>query len=267
MKIAFIGDSYCAQPVFESALSHYRPYQYLVAQEYSAKIIAIGRSSGCLFHSYEDLLDVVDEADYTIFCITALHRLVNRYKLGLNFSSVEQYMITGIDTSWQAIADERHEQFMDPMVATKWNDSFSFGQHIPKKLLDNIYNAANNYFEFLWYDEFGLYIHKCILRDIDQLMIEKKKKCIWFPCFENSMQKYVPKSGPITDTVLQKISDAELKKLHRPVRAAFDTVDYRPNHFNFENNKNMANLIIDIIKKDNFSPHEIKMEDYFEVLK
>jgi hypothetical protein len=261
MKIAFIGDSFCAQPFFDNGNKSYRAYQYLVAQEYSAKIIAIGRSSGCLFHSYEDLLDVVDKADYTIFCITDLHRLVNRYKLGLNFSSVEQYMITGIDSIWQH--HERDEQFMDPMDVYNLNDSFSSGQHISKKLLDNIYNAANNYFEFLWYDDFSLYIHKCILRDIDQLMIEKKKKCIWFPCFENSMQKYVPKSGPIADIVLQKISDAELKKIHPRVRRK--AIDHRPNHLSKENNQNRANLIINIIERDAFNAHEIKMKDYFGV--
>lgn len=239
MKIAFIGDSFCAGGDRPNGNKNYRAYQYLVAQEYSAKIIAIGRSSGCLFHSYEDLLDVVDETDYTIFCITNPHRLVNRYKLGLNYHSVEQYMITGIDNSWQV------------------NDR----QHIPKKLLDNIYNAANNYFEFLHYDEFGLYIHKCILHDIDKLMLQKKKKCIWFPCFEKSMQKYVPKSGPIADTVLQKISDAELKKIHPRVRR--EASDHRPNHFNLENNKNMANLIINIIERDAFDAYEIEMEQYF----
>ena len=39
--------------------------------------------------------------------------------------------------------------------------------------------------------------------------------------------------------------------------------DKRENHFNEENNKNMANLIIDVIKNDNFNPREIKIEDYF----
>jgi hypothetical protein len=36
---------------------------------------------------------------------------------------------------------------------------------------------------------------------------------------------------------------------------------------NEENNNNMANLIIDIINNDNFTPKEINMEKYFEILK
>ena len=36
---------------------------------------------------------------------------------------------------------------------------------------------------------------------------------------------------------------------------------------NKENNKTLASLVIDVIKSNNFTPREIKMEDYFEVLK
>ena len=278
MKIAFIGDSFCAYPFFESnrpssaslasdgtsiRQDEYRPYQYLVAQEYDAEIIAIGRASGCLYHSYEDLLKVVDEVDYIVFCITDPHRLVNRHKLGLNHSSVKQYATTGRDFSSLSVCGENTEYFTSLDLEDKPSP--------PKKLLDNIYNAANNYFEFLYFDDFHEFVQIRILEQLDMLMLQmrirKKKKCIWFPCFDYSMQGYIPKSGPIADTVLITISDAELKKLHPRPRGAFDITDPRLNHFNEENNRNMARLIIDIIKKDNFSPYEIKMEDYFEVLK
>jgi len=224
MKIAFIGDSYCA---------NIKPggWPFIVAKEFNADIIAQGLNGRALFHSYEVLLEVVDQADYIIFCITEPNRLPNKDKKDIN-------------------------------IANSWDlDDY------PIDCSDKMYEAIKGYYNHIISFDWHKVAQKGLLMQIDELMLQKKKNCIWFPCFENSMQKYVPKSGPITDTVLQKISDAELKKLHRPVRAAFDTVDYRPNHFNFENNKNMANLIIDIIKKDNFSPHEIKMEDYFEVLK
>jgi hypothetical protein len=81
------------------------------------------------------------------------------------------------------------------------------------------------------------------------------------------MREYVPKSGPIADTELIKISNAELKNLHPRVRVEGSPRDPRPNHLSKENNQNMANLIIDIIERDAFDVHEIKMEDYFEVLK
>ena len=39
--------------------------------------------------------------------------------------------------------------------------------------------------------------------------------------------------------------------------------DGRRNHFNTENNHKMAELVLNIVKNDNFSPNVIKMEDYF----
>jgi len=239
MKIAFVGDSFCQDVAVEHCVY---PYPYLIAEQYNADIVQQGRGGCCLFHSYEDLLNIVDEADYIIFCITQPERLANKHRFGLNNSSVEHYTTRG--PVWPYGSDDDYAD----------------------ELLDNIYNTAKNYYEFLYDFNFQQYVHNCILRDIDQLMIEKKKKCIWFPCFENSMQEYVPKSGPIADTELIKISNAELKKLYRLQRAAFDTTDHK-NHMNVRNNRNMAKMIINIIETDNFSPYEIKMEDYFEVLK
>jgi hypothetical protein len=99
---------------------------------------------------------------------------------------------------------------------------------------------------------------------IDKLMLEKKKKCIWFPCFVHSMKwpaigtaiasrKFIPKSGPCANIPLNSISAAE-------------AYDGRENHFREENNNNMANLIIDIINNDAFNVYEIQMQDYFEIL-
>jgi hypothetical protein len=86
-------------------------------------------------------------------------------------------------------------------------------------------------------------------------------------------QYYIPKSGPYTKLDLDYISHQELihqtslseAEIFNKINVSGDAD--RRNHFNKENNQNMARLIIDIIKNDNFSPHEIKMEDYFEVLK
>jgi hypothetical protein len=73
-------------------------------------------------------------------------------------------------------------------------------------------------------------------------------------------------SGPSANIPLFEISHLELKM---DKRFTDDGIDYqekndnRLNHFNDENNINMANLIINIINNDDFTPTEIKMEEYF----
>jgi hypothetical protein len=39
--------------------------------------------------------------------------------------------------------------------------------------------------------------------------------------------------------------------------------EWRPNHLSEQNNKNMANFIIDVIKQDDFTPRELDMKKYF----
>ena len=79
MKIAFVGDSYCADVnrYFNSDEIIDRPlwlsFQEIVAQHYNAEIIMKGTRGLALFHAYETLLEVIDDADYIIFCLSLIH--------------------------------------------------------------------------------------------------------------------------------------------------------------------------------------------------
>jgi hypothetical protein len=255
MKIAFIGDSYCADIDNGSWLG-------LVVKEYNAEIICKGRGGTAQFHAYEDLLEIVDEADYIIFCITTYSRLPNRFGIP-------------IDTYWLEMNAWDMKKLMTnvPQDLDYHNNREQTDWHHEKAI-----KAAELYYNDLISFKFHQVAQKGILMQMDELMIEKKKKCIWFPCFENdlSMQEYIPKSGPISSHNLSHIANLEKSEIGRTVNSATHYPngtlkstgrDSRSNHFNVRSNHSMAKLIINIINKDDFTPGEIKMENYFKVLK
>jgi hypothetical protein len=239
MKIAFCGDSFCAN----ADNINYSTYPYLLALQ-GADIILKGMPGNPLYHSYMSLLEVIDKADYIIFCITEPSRLANKESLPICYGSIAgEFPLTINDVPW--------------------SDYFS----IPGSELIKLMQSARNYYKDVMSYEFHEMAQKGILMQIDELMLQKKKKCIWFPCFDYSMQGYIPKSGPTADTDLKRISKLELKWLSLQEQIDIETEDPRPNHFDVRNNRNMAELIINIINKDDFTPKMIKMEEYFEVLR
>jgi hypothetical protein len=237
MKIAFIGDSFCANYGSGSWLD-------IVLKEYNAEMLCQGRGGTALFHAYEDLLGIINEADYIILCITDAFRIPNRF--GIPF-----------DPTWLSRISWNFKKLLGNP------GSFLIGEQHEKAV-----KAGKWYYNEIMSFEFHQVAQKGILMQMDELMLQKKKKCIWFPCFEDdmSMQSYVPKSGPIANNHLVDVAAL-------PGEAYADKIGGLPghdshlNHFNTENNRNMAQVVIDIIETNNFSPHEIKMEDYFEVLK
>jgi len=236
MKIAFIGDSFCANYGSGSWLD-------IVLKEYNAEMLCQGRGGTALFHAYEDLLGIINEADYIILCITDAFRIPNRF--GIPF-----------DPTWLSRISWNFKKLLGNP------GSFLIGEQHEKAV-----KAGKWYYNEIMSFEFHQVAQKGILMQMDELMLQKKKKCIWFPCFEDdmSMQSYVPKSGPIANNHLVDVAAL-------PGEAYADKIGGLPghdshlNHFNTENNRNMAQVVIDIIETNNFSPHEIKMEDYFEVL-
>jgi hypothetical protein len=80
---------------------------------------------------------------------------------------------------------------------------------------------------------------------------------------------YVPVSGPSTPIPLNYLSVQELIEQNLSEQEILYKIghDNRRNHLNKENNRSMANLIIDVIQNDAFDAYEIKMQDYFEVLR
>ena len=226
MKIAFVGDSFCAN---DTAFP-YPSYLYLL--ENKMEIILEGRPGNPLFHSYEELLTIIDIADYIVFCVTEPSRLPNKHSFPI--------CLGVLDNDFQLLHKEQ-----------PWSEFYS----VPPSAIKRILNSATAYYEDIISYEFHTMAQKGILMQIDELLLQKKKKVIWFPCFNDSMQEYIPKSGPVGDMSLHSISGN-----HPPN-------DKRPNHFSQQSNENMANLIINIIDSNDFTPKEIKMKDYFEILK
>jgi hypothetical protein len=222
MKIAFVGDSYCADIGKET-------WPGIVAKESDAKIIAKGLGGRHLFHSYEILLEVVDEADYTVFCVSEPFRLPNRYSADIKKNSGTSFLETEAPGG--------------------------------KKLMEKIQTAITYYYTHLISFDWHEVAQKGLLMQIDELMLQKKKKCIWFPCFNSSMCGFIPKSGPYASTILADVC----APYHEPA-PFIDPVLISPflNHFDKTGNRIIANLIIDIIERDAFDAYEIEMEQYFK---
>ena len=159
----------------------------------------------------------------------------------------------------------------------------------PPRAANPLREAAFHYYKHIFHENYHSMAQIGILMQMDQLMIQKQKKCIWFPCFVNSMQGYMPQSGPISNIHLGDISYKELdtRWMHRE---RLEEGAYRPKppmfthawakkvahkdtikkdlyitkcHMNEKNNICMANVVIDIIDSDDFSSRTIAMEDYF----
>ena len=225
-SIAFCGDSFCK--IYDE--QPYQGWPNLLWHHYDANIVCDGMAGCALIHSYEKLLPVVDKADYVIFCITDPARLPNREALPMFYNP----------RPWIGCSGDRGPP-------------------------STIEQSALKYYKHIFYEEYHNMAQKGILMQIDELMVQKQKKCIWFPCFENSMQEYIPQSGPIADISLGEISFNEYKNKGFSKKKYSDVKieDDRICHLSEENNIKMANLIIDIIKNDNFNPKEIKLGDYF----
>jgi len=221
MKIAFVGDSFCAESGEDPTRwdfrdgTEYPAWTTLILKEYNATAIQLGIGGDCLFHSYFTLLDHIDDADLIIFCVTEPNRLANIDMLPMNFAVIED-----IDKS---------------------------GCFDDVSLSKDIKDAALKYYKHLFSYEFHKAAHLGILMQADQLILEKKKKCIWFPGFPNSVPDYKITSGPIGTTPL--ITFAEENHPLIP----------HSNHFSKEQNENMFTLIKDIIDKDAFEPKPIDM--------
>ena len=255
MKIAFCGDSFCADvgmtfwgdTVGHKTKVQYPTWPFLIAKEFSGTIMCRGIPGNALFHAYERLLPVVNQTDYVMFCITDPHRIANKHGLPLTVGNTK---------------------YLLDLVSCGKADWVANEYCVTNKIVEKTLRAGDAYYTDIMSYEFHEMAHKGILMQIDKLMLETRKKCIWFCCFDSSMQGYIPKSGPTINTNLSDISNSELKHLSQTEQDKIHTSDdARANHFSEENNKNMANLVIDVIKNDNFNPREIKMEDYFEVVK
>ena len=218
--IAFCGDSFCAN--IDSV--QYPTYLYLL-EEQGANIILTGTPGNPLYHSYMSLLEVIDKADYIVFCITEPGRLPNKDSLPICYGSVAK-------------------EFQFTIDSVPWTDYFS----IPRSKLIKIMNSARDYYKDVMSQHYHEMAQKGIVMQIDELMVQKQKKCIWFPCFDTSLQEYKIVSGPCGTTPLMTI--AKRNKLLIP----------HSNHFSEEQNKNMFTLLKNIINNDTLESINLNMD-------
>ena len=271
MKIAFVGDSFCM-----NAFPDMPSWPYLVAKKFNADIIQMGHGGQHFFHAVHALMPKILLADIIVMCVSEPYRVINNYNLPMNYTWVEQ-VTTKTGDHWknrQQLAD-RH--------------------NMPLTKLKKIAYAANEYYNHIFDNSIAEVLQLTCFSFIDQLLKEHKKKVIWFPCFHQSFEistrdgkdetyyealktrmvkmlspwialYYLPMSGPSANIPLFEISHLELKMDKLLTDAGIEQQeknDTRLNHFNDENNQNMANLIINIINNDDFTPRAIKMQDYF----
>ena len=251
MKIAFVGDSFCA----DIKSFGWSPWPCLVATEFDAEIICCGRGGMALYHSYKELLTVVDEADRIIFCITEPNRLANKHNLPCNDSI------------------GRGE-----IISTDWSNTLGLLEQ------ETFQEATRNYYNNIISWLFHQQIHVALLRIIDNLIIQKEKKCLFLHCFPtDGLPVYQLRGGPCNNISLKDIEVEELKvrgfspkQIHNyfnhnvdviiDVARTPDDITIRKNHKSELGNYALARYVIDIIKADDFSSNIIDLNPYFSLL-
>ena len=234
MKIAFCGDSYCnnIRKVSQPNKSYF-PYPHLVAKEFNAKILCNGLSGVALFHAYETMMENIEEADYIIFCVTEPYRFANRYRLPINAPSI-------------------------------FSGYYEHGIELRKKTLAKIKAAMEIYYKEIISHRYHEITQRGLLREIDAVIKEYNKKCIFFKCFNSSFCDYTFENAVWGNLSLyHDISLPEEEFMTKEeLNILRNNADFRANHMNEQNNRNMANFIIDVIKKDDFTPRELDMKEY-----
>ena len=224
--IAFCGDSYCADIASQELVS----WPDLIANILNIKIVSRGVKGTPLYSAYKQVNRAIDlDINYIIICITHYSRLANLYDLSIMPGSTAT-------------------RTFDALINKVGSDEKAKGINLACKL----------YYEYLYKDEYHATIQKLFIESLDNRLLEHKKKVIWFHCDENSLSIPI-KSGPCLNSSLYDLSIAELERGEK----FSDEEDKRRNHFNSENNQNMATLILDVIKNDSFTARLIRAGDYF----
>ena len=272
-KIAFVGDSFCMN-VFPKTQDHPEQecWPLTVAETFNAEIIQSGNGGQHFYHAIMDFMLNVLDADVTIICVSEPYRVINRHNLPVNQVFVEQ-MLSKTGHHW-----EHHHQFAD-QIGMSTNEMVEVAE------------AAEGYYKHLFDENVVEFLQVGLISFIDGLMKSLDKKVIWFPCFQMSFSLpkeywespdgdtnrfynkitnaiYIPTSGPSANMAIFDISMIELDQegYNAKEKEYVSKNDHRMNHLSNESNIHMAKLIIDVIRSNNFTPRELKLEEYFSQL-
>jgi hypothetical protein len=270
LKIAFVGDSFCSwhgpgTPVgedFELGMELSKKYgldigqdtiipddhdqhdwPVLVTKHFDAIPTHCGIMGVNFYHSFEFFQQKTKDEDYIIFCPTEPYRLINKHKLPINGTWLKEIITQTtlgkwvLDYSADGADKVRHkglnkEQIMEIAVGAKY-----YG--------DNIMDA-----------DATLVTHHALLMYVDNMMVEKGKKCLWlnsFPEFRlDWMKPFIPRSGPIGNRDLFSITKGR-DHSHPLAR----------NHMFKDEQVTMSKMIIDMIENDRFQPGKFSMDKWF----
>lgn len=228
-KIAFVGDSFCAEfypdgydgnpeeDIFYDDRG-YKAWTQLLLDHYQGTAIQKGIAGDCFFHSYQRLIPVIDEVDLVIICVSEPDRLAN----------------------WRT-------EPMSPWAAERGAGILSNSGN-----LKPFYKASLDYYKHIFSPDFHMIAHLGTLRALDDILINKNKKSIWFGSFWNSFGDpddvtrlglpYVVRSGVQGSCHLVKTSD----KNHPQIPHS--------NHFNEQQNYEFFEYLKDIIDNKLFEP-------------
>jgi|GEM_PF-2179189 len=241
MKIAFCGDSFC----MDATKNLYPTYPYLVGKEFNAEVLGLGMGGCALFHSYELMMENIDESDYIIFCVTESARLPNKYRASATSMTPT---LLDIDNKWDYFPND--DKFYKTLPSKKDMERFSEGVRL--------------YYTDIMPWKFHKVAQRGILREMDAVIKEYNKKCIFLESFSLSFCDYTFENAVWGNLSLyHDISLPEEEFMTKEeLNILRNNADFRANHMNEQNNRNMANFIIDVIKKDDFTPRELDMKEY-----
>ena len=250
MKIAFCGDSFC----MNITKNLYPTYPYLVGKEFNAEVLGLGMGGCAIFHAYEVMMENINEADYIIFCVTDSARVPNKYR-----ASATAFSLTYKNN------DNKWDYFPNDDKFYKMSEYSRDGGMVPsKKEMKRFSEGLRIYYTDIMSWKFHEIAQRGILREIDIAIKEYNKKCIFLESFGHSFCDYTFENAVWGNLSLyHDISLPEEEFMTKEeLNIVRNNADFRANHMNEQNNKNVANFLIDIIKKDDFTPREIDMKEY-----
>jgi hypothetical protein len=286
MKIAFCGDSFCANagPNGLDDLWWWDPPDYdwpwLVAKHFKARIICHGISGVNFFRSFQKFLGRIDDADYIIFCVTEPYRVINKHNIPMTQKWLDEV----------SSQTELGTHFLN-CAATEGIPSHPGREEhgLNREQILELAISGKYYYDNIMDHGAIEIMQQGFLMYVDNMMVKRNKKCIWLNSFSSSNNNrlgwtdaYVPQSGPMGNISLRSIS--EMTK-HEPIpinlpnqgtdKEWADTykdyatesldiqLDKRRNHFTKNQNIRMSEMIIDAIKYDSFDSGILHMEDWF----
>jgi hypothetical protein len=231
-KIAFIGDSYCADFNYNNIKKdkehRYHAWPELVAKYFNAEILQMGFGGlGFVSSFYTAFVrhpgaggrSIIEQADIIIACVSSPDRLPSRH--GFPYGP--------------ALANARNFKELTKTL------------NMPMKYLE----TGKAYYENIFLGNFHYIAQKGAIRELDDIV--EDQSIVWLPCFDESMCDYEPKNGVIGDAPLFDLFVRDAQKLNPSISQqemlafAYKEHSTISNHMGKEANEKLANHIINYI--------------------